>query len=186
MALAAACGRTSTAPPGFVDACYGGSENMARNLAFSDRRVTITLDATEKDWPALTEIVKQVAQEHGLQFFDTSERGPSLRAVMVYACHASGIFVTLDKRIWAAAPDPESRRDKVDISLYTYRPEAEFEPIAGSLEKKLQAAWKEHAKVERFPAVLPSKKALPDSVRAEVIRECSADPDPKPYYCEGF
>jgi hypothetical protein len=186
-AFVVACGNArSTAPPGFVEACYGGRENMPRYVAFSDRRVAITLDATEKDWPALTDIVRQIAEEHGLQFFDTSESGPSLRAVMVYACHASGIFLSLDKQIWTAAPEPETRRDKVDVSLYTYRPDARFEPIARTLETRLQAAWKNRAKVERFPAVLPSKKALPDVVRAQLLQECSAASVPKPYYCEGF
>jgi hypothetical protein len=187
MAFAVACGNgRSTAPPGFVEACYGGRDNMQRFVAFSDRRVAITVDATEKDWPALTEIVTQVAEEHGLEFFDTSESGPDLRAVMVFACHASGILLSLDKRIWTAAPDPGSLRDKVDVSLYTYRPGARFEPIARSLETKLLAAWKDRAKVEQFSVVLPSKKALPDAVRAELLRECSAAPVPKPYYCEGF
>lgn len=159
---------------------------MPRYVAFSDRRVAITLDATEKDWPALADIVKQVAAEHGLQVFDTSESGPHLRAVMVAACHASGISLMLDKRIWTSNPDPEFQRGKVVVALYTYRPEARFEPIGDSLVTKLEAAWKNHAKVERFPAVLPSLKALPDTVGAQLRRECSAAPIPKPYYCEGF
>ena len=108
LAFAVACGEASTAPPGFLDACYGG------------------------------------------------------RA------------------------DPGPRRGKVDVSLYTYRPDARFEPIARSLETKLVATWKERAKVEQFPAVLPAKKALPDVVRAQLLEECSAAPIPKPYHCEGF
>ena len=95
---------------------------MPRYVAFSNRRVAVTLDATEKDWPALADIVKQVAAEHGLQVFDTSESGPHLRAVMVTACHASGISLMLDKRIWTANPDPEFQRGKVVVALYTYRP----------------------------------------------------------------
>jgi len=184
--LAACGGPRDTAPPGYVEACYGGRENMPRYVAFSNRRVAITLDATEKDWPALTDIVKQVAAEHGLQVFDTSESGPHLRAVMVSACDPSGISLMLDKRIWTANPDPEFQRGKVVVALYTYRPEARFEPIGDALVTKLQAAWKDNAKVERFPALLPSQKALPDTVHAQLLRECSAAPTPKPYYCEGL
>jgi hypothetical protein len=88
--------------------------------------------------------------------------------------------------IWTANPDPEFQRGKLVVALYTYRPEARFEPIGDTLVTKLEAAWKDHAKVERFPAVLPSRKALPDTVGGQLRRECSAAPAPKPYYCEGF
>ena len=78
-------------PPGYADACWGGRGNYPRYIAFSDRRVGILVPATENDWPQLSLIVKEVAAEHGLVVFDTSESGPHLRAVMVEACHPSGI-----------------------------------------------------------------------------------------------
>jgi hypothetical protein len=175
-------------PPGYADACYGGRENMPRYVAFSDRRLAVTMDATEKDWPTLARIVTDVAAEHGLRVFDTSESGPHLRAVMVSACHASGIFVMLDKRIFVGHPEAEPAflRGKVVVALYTYRPEVRFEPVAESLEKTLVAAWGEHATVERFPALLPAQKALPDVVRAQLVEECSKAALPKPYFCAGL
>ena len=188
LTLAACSGPRDTAPPGYVDACYGGKDNMPRYVAFSDLRMSVTVDATEKDWPLLSSSVKEVAAKHGLKVFDTSESGPHLRAVMVSACLASGIVLMLDKRIWVDHPEsePESLRDKVTVALYTYRPEANFEPVAHSLEERLRGAWKDHAKVERFQARLPSQKALPDVVADMLVKECRAAPVPKPDYCTGF
>ena len=182
-----ACGHPADrVPPGYADACWGGRDNYKRHVALSDRRLAVTVDATEKDWPLLSSIVKEVAAEHGLEVFDSSESGPHLRAVMVDACAASGIWVDLDRRIWASDPDPEFLRGKVVVALYTYKPGAPFEPVGDALVTKLRAAWKERAKVEEFPALLPSQKALPDEVRRELVKECRAGADPKPFYCEGL
>jgi hypothetical protein len=184
-----ACGHPADrVPPGYADACWGGRDNYPRNVAFTDRRLAVTVDATEENWPLLKRIVKDVAAEHGLQVFDLSESGPHLRAVLVDACAASGILVNLDKRIRPSQPqsEPEFLRGKVVVALYTYKPEAPFEPVSDALVKKLRAAWKEHAKVERFPALLPSQKALPDEVRRQLVQECRAAEVPKPFYCEGL
>jgi hypothetical protein len=185
----AACGHPADrVPPGYADDCWGGRDNYPRYIAFSNRRLAVTVDATEKDWPLLSRIVNEVAVQHGLTVFDSSEIGPHFRAVILNACHASGIDVRLDKRIYVGRPEAELEflRGKVVVALYTYRPEARFEPIANSLETKLRAAWKEHAKVERFPALLPSQKALPDEVRWQLRNECQAAANPKPHYCEGL
>ena len=184
-----ACGHpTDRVPPGYADACWGGRDNYPRFVAFSDRRLAVTVDATEEDWPLLSRIVKEVAAEHGLKVFDSSESGPNLRAVIVSACDASGIWVFLDKRIWPSLPqaEPEFLRGKVVVALYTYKPEVPFEPVRDALVTKLEAAWNGHTKVERFPALLPSQKALPDGVRRQLVQECRAAADPKPFYCEGL
>ena len=172
-------------PPGYADACWGGRDNYPRYIAFSDRRVAILIPATEKDWPQLSRVIKEVAAEHGLVVFDTSESGPDLRAVMVQACHASGISLRLDERIWANMPPSEHHPGEVEITLYTYRPDAPVEPVGDTLVKKIQATWKD-AKVERFPALPPSKKALPDTVRYLLVQECAEAKPPKPDHCEGL
>lgn len=172
-------------PPGYADACWGGRDNYPRYIAFSNRRVVVSVPATEKDWPQLSRIVKNVAAGHGLSVFDTSESGPQLRALMVEACHQSGISLMLDKRIWANPAATDHHPGEVVIALYTYRPEAPFEPVRDTLVKMIQATWKD-AKVERFPALPPSKKALPDTVHRLLVQECAEAPAPKPDYCEGF
>lgn len=185
-AAACACGHPADrVPPGYADACWGGRDNYPRYIAFSDRRVGILVPATEKDWPHLSRIIKEVAAEHGLVVFDTSQSGPDLRAVMVEACHSSGISLRLDERIWANLPPSGHHPGEIEISLYTYRPEARFEPVEDSLVTKLQATWKA-AKVERFPSLPPSKKALPDAVRHLLVQECAEAQAPKPDYCEGL
>ena len=181
-----ACGHPADrVAPGYADACWGGRDNYPRYIAFSDRRVAILVPATEKDWPQLSRVVKEVAAEHGLVVFDTSEYGPHLRAVMVEACHSSGISLRLDERIWANKPPSEHHPGEVEVTLYTYRPEARFEPVGDTLVKKIQATWKD-AKVEHFPALPPSKKALPDSVRYLLVQECAVAKTPRPDYCSGL
>ena len=172
-------------PPGYADACWGGRDNYPRYIAFTDRRLVVSVAAGEKDWPSLAGIVKGVAAEHGLEIFDSSESGPHLRAVIIDACHASGISLMLDKRIWADSAGTDHHPGEVQIALYTYRPDAPFEPVGDTLVTKLQATWKD-AKVERFPAVPPSKKALPDSVRHLLVQECAEAEPSKPDYCEGL
>lgn len=172
-------------PPGYADACWGGRDNYPRYVAFSDLRVAILVPATEKDWPQLSRVVKEVAAETGLVVFDTSESGPNLRAVMVEACHSSGLTLRLDERIWANLPPSEHHPGEVEINLYTYRPEARLEPVGDTLVKKIQATWKD-AKVEHFPALPPSKKALPDAVRHLLVQECAEAKAPKPDYCKGL
>jgi hypothetical protein len=172
-------------PPGYADACWGGRDNYPRYIAFSDRRLVVLVPAAEKDWPQLSRIVKEVAAEHGLVVFDTSESGTSLRMVRVEACHSSGISLMLDERIRVNQPPSPHHPGEIEVALYTYRPEARFEPIGDSLVTKLQASWKD-AKVERFPAIPPSKKALPDKVRDLLVQECAEAKVPRLDYCEGF
>lgn len=70
------------------------------------------------------------------------ESDPHLRSVSINLCHTSGIFVLLDKRVFVAHPqaEPEFLRGKVEVVLYTYKPEAPFEPVAQSLEECQGAA----------------------------------------------
>jgi hypothetical protein len=173
------------APPGYADACWGGRDNYPRYIAFSNRRLVVSVPAEEKDWPLLTGIVRDVAAEHGLEIFDSSESGPHLRAVIVEACHASGISLMLDKRIWVNSAATDHHPGEVQIALYTYRWEAPFDHVGDTLVKKMQATWKD-AKVERFPARLPSMKALPDEVGRRLVQECAEAKAPKPDYCEGL
>lgn len=187
-AAATLCACSSPAdntPPGYADACWGGRDNFSRFIAFSDLRLVVSVAAEEKDWPLLAGIVREVAIQHGLEIFDTSESGPDLRAVMVEACHAAGIMLMLDKRISVNPPMTDPNPDVVEIFLYTYRPEVPFEPVGDTLVKKIQATWK-GAKVERFPALLPSKKALPDAVRRLLVQECTETKAPKPDFCAGL
>jgi hypothetical protein len=173
------------APPGYADACWGGRDNYPRYIAFTNRRLVVSVPATEEDWPRLSRIVKEVAAAHDLVVFDTSESGPHLRAVMVEGCHPSGISLMLDKRIWVNSAATDHHPGEVQIAIYTYRPDARFEPVEDTLVTKLQATWND-AKVERFPALPPSKKALPDTVHRLLVQECDGAPAPKPDYCEGL
>ena len=63
----------------------------------------------------------------------------------------------------------------------TWDPHGAYDPP----DEDCQATWKD-AKVERFPALPPSKKALPDSVRYLLVQECAVAKTPRPDYCSGL
>jgi len=185
MSLAACVHADDRAPPGYAEACWGGRDNNPRYVAFTDRRVVVTVAAEQEDWDRLAGVFVDVATAHGLKVFDSSVAAPNLRALMIEACDPSGISLRIDKRIFGNVKIFGQPSGKVEIALYTYRPEAHFEPVGDTLVTKLQATWKD-AKVERFPAVPPSKKALPDAVRYLLARECAEAQRPRPDYCQGL
>lgn len=185
MGLAACAHPGDRVPPGYAEACWGGRDNYPRYIAFTDRRLVISVAAEEREWPLLGSTVIDVAVAHGLEIFDTSVSGDHLSALKIEACRASGISLRLDKRIWATPRVMDQGVGEAEIVLYTYRPDAPFEQVGDALVKKVLATWKD-AKVERFPAVPPAKKALPDAVRRLLVRECAAAQPARPDYCEGL
>lgn len=172
-------------PPGYADACWGGRDNYPRYIAFSDRRLVVSMPVEQNDWDKLAGIFMEVAAKHGLEIFDSSVAGPNLNAMTIEACHPSGILLRVDERIWANPRLFDQAPGNVEVALYTYRPEARFDALEDTLVTRLQAIWK-NAKVERFSVLPPSKKALPDAVRHLLVQECAEANAPKPDYCEGL
>jgi hypothetical protein len=185
MSLAACAHPGDRVPPGYAEACWGGRDNDPRYIAFTDRRLIVSVVAEDRDWALLANIVLDVAVRHGFETFDTSVGGDHLSALKIEACHPSGVSLRLDKRIWANPRTFDQRVGETKIVLYTYRLDAPFEQFSDALVKKVQATWKD-ARVERFPAVPPAKKALPDAVRRLLVQECAAAQPTRPDYCEGL
>jgi hypothetical protein len=191
-ALIAGCGRRDTSPPGFVDACYGGRENMARNWVLSDNRMVLTVEGEEADWPLLARIVREGGEKLGYQVFDTSANIPDyIRTVEVSVCDRSGIFLGMDKRVYLreaavrSGPPPDNR---IVTWLRTYDRAADWRPLAESVQASFREHWKGRVEIE-FPPLRDtplSKMALPDEIRAELQAECrAATAGRRAYYCEG-
>ena len=64
-----ACGSGSTAPKGYVQACYGG--DFAAHLSGKLPVYFATLDINQTQWLGLTEVLTSISQRHSLQFLTT-------------------------------------------------------------------------------------------------------------------
>jgi hypothetical protein len=151
-------------PAGFVDACYGGRREAARNWVCSQNRLTVTVEATEADWPLLAKIVADYGRDRNLDVFDTSARLSYVRTVEVSVCSSQGLFLMLDKRIYT---DPTQNRDgnRVDIHLRTYRDAFDWRPLADTFVAAVRKNWHGPMQVE-WPEPVGPARALPDSVKS--------------------
>lgn len=148
-------------PAGFEEACYGGDPR--RNWVCSENRWVARFSAKEADWPAIKAIVSKVGADSSLQVFDVSSVQPGyIRTAEVYACSASGVMLSFDKRIYDKA-EQNHDGDEVRIELRTYKNSYDWRPLAGKMESELRAAWPHPVEIER-PAPRGNDRALPDSV----------------------
>lgn len=153
-------------PQGFVQHCYGGRAQMARNWVCSDSRLVVTVEGGESDWPVLTRIVSEYGRSHGLQFFDTSTHIPDyIRTLGLSVCSSGGLFINVDKRIYS---DPSMNRDgnRIRVEFRTYRNSFNWKQLAQELEAAFRQNWRGPVQVE-WPEEVPASKktALPDSVK---------------------
>lgn len=142
------CDRT---PAGFCEACYGGRDEMKENWLSSKNRVTISVRAEEKDWPALVRVFEQVGKEQNLSFFNTSKVYPDyLRALGLSICSPTGLFINVDERILEEARkkkhgtqgwDPHPGRVVADVR--TYRDDFDYGTVSNALIRELREQWPE-------------------------------------------
>jgi hypothetical protein len=152
-------------PPGYADACYGGRTEAAKNWVCSDDRLVVSVEGTESDWPALARIVSQYGRNRGLDVFDTSEDIPNyVRTLEVSVCSSKGLFVLLDKRIYA---DQSKNRDgnRITAEFRTYRGSFAWKPLAEEFAAEFRRKWHGSVQVE-WPEPRGPKRALPDSVKS--------------------
>lgn len=166
VAMTAGCERPGDrTPAGFVEHCYGGRAQMARNWVCSDGRVTVTVDSEESDWPEITRIVSEYARSHGLRFFDTSTNVPNyIRTLGLSVCSSEGLFINVDKRIYS---DPSMNREegRIRAEFRTYRSSFDWTELANDFEAAFRRNWRGPVEVD-WPVAVPAgeKTALPDSV----------------------
>ena len=166
VSMAAGCERLGDrTPEGFVEHCYGGREQMARNWVCSDGRLTVTIDGEESDWPQIRKIVSEYAHSHHLRFFDTSTNIPNyIRTLGLSVCSSEGLFINVDKRIYS---DQSMNRDgdRIRAEFRTYRSSFDWTELAHNFEAAFRQNWRAPVVVE-WPVAVPAreKTALPDHV----------------------
>jgi len=177
LAMGAGCERPGDrTPAGFVEHCYGGSAQMARNWVCSDDRLVVTVEGGESDWPVLAGIVSEYGRSHGLQFFDTSRDIPNyVRALGLSVCSSEGLFINVDKRIYSdASKNGDGKRIRAEFR--TYRDSFAWQQLAQEFEAAFRQSWTGPVQVEWPEAVPASKKtALPDSVKTCVEAQRERD-----------
>jgi hypothetical protein len=93
-------------PPGYVDACYGGQPSDDRPTARTE--FVVRIQATEQQWPSLSDRLKKFGAEHGLAVFYTSMKLDWVHMVEVSLCSPEGLFVWADNRLYS---DPMPNQD---------------------------------------------------------------------------
>lgn len=134
-ALVGACESSHQAPPGFVEACWGGRDFDA--LKAANPQFQLHLPASPDQWPAIARRFQEFGTAHNLEYFDTSVSGDHIKSIIVHLCSPKGLWLTAEKKLMTtgqADPDPNT----VPIYLFQYEPQMNWAPIASELERSLQ------------------------------------------------
>jgi hypothetical protein len=108
-------------------------------------------------------MVSTVGRDNSLKVFDVSSNYPGyIRTAELYACSASGVMLSFDKRIYDKA-ELNREGDEVRIELRTYKSSYDWRPLADGMESELGAKWPHSVATERA-APRGSARALPDGV----------------------
>jgi hypothetical protein len=134
-----ACGRGSTAPEGYVQACYGG--DFAAHLSGKQPMYLATLDINQAQWPRLTEALTSISERHSLRLFNDTRHTDGLDMIVVSLCSEQGLFITADKRIWSSKGQPKIPELPLTITIYAYRNEQQWRPVIEDVDSTLRSEW---------------------------------------------
>jgi hypothetical protein len=134
-----ACGSGSTAPEGYVQACYGG--NFAAHLSGKQPMYLATLDINQAQWPRLTETLTSISERHSLRLFNDTRHTDGLDMIVVSLCSEQGLFMTADKRIWSVKDQPKIPELPLTITIYAYRNEQQWRPVIEDVDSTLRSEW---------------------------------------------
>src|SRR5688572_28055175 len=84
-------------PPGYIEECFGGIENQARNWVCAEDRLRVTTSDEKEEWATFAQLVARVGRNQGLDVIQTdlfnSRQG---RAVQVSVCSGDGLYLSFD------------------------------------------------------------------------------------------
>lgn len=135
----ASCGGSVSAPPGYVDACYGG--NFSKNLTNKAPILVALLDIPDDQWSRLTDILQNVSSRHGLEIFNDTRRERYLSMLSISLCSSRGVFVLVDRRVFRDAKGHVVSSSPLTLQVYAYRDERSWNALAEELEAALKAEW---------------------------------------------
>lgn len=124
-------------PPGFNEACYGGS--YIKNLSGANPIYSATLTVDRPSQPVLRRLLFQLAEKHHFKAFDDGANYNN-QFFSVYLCSAKGAFAFVDSR---AAGENE-----VSVTVFSYKESWRPEHFVGDLRSALSSQWPAGLRVE--------------------------------------
>ena len=151
-------------PKGYVEACYGGSENWKRNWVCSERRLEAKLSIGKESWQRIGEFATKFSSARKLEFFDTSESNPGYgQFINLSVCSPEGLFINFDQRLYERS-ESNKQDNRLRITISTYKHTYDWSRVALDFEKELSLGWSDMVELKR-PEPRGSNRALPDSVK---------------------
>jgi hypothetical protein len=120
----ASCSGSAGAPPGYIEACYGG--NFSRNRTNKAPILVAPLDIPDDQWPRLTAILQNIGNRHGLEIFNDTRREQYLSMLSISLCSSRGVFALVDRRVFRDAKGRVISSSPLTLQLYAYKNETSW------------------------------------------------------------
>jgi hypothetical protein len=140
---------SSTAPPAYIAACYGG--DFLKNLAGMKPIFSAQLDIPDDQWPRLAQVLQGVSEHDNLQFFNDTQRERYISMVNISICSSHGLFMSayasrhvgcdgdIVNDVCQGKQVTPSRPLRVDI--FAYNDPASWNDFAQEVEASLSNEW---------------------------------------------
>jgi hypothetical protein len=137
--LLASCGASDTAPPGYVDACYGG--DFTKTLSGQAPVFSGQLNISEGQWPRLTQILLELSNRRQLHFFNDTRKGSDLRMIRISLCSPDGLFMYADRRIFLDENGRVIIDNPLEVDIFAYKDRDAWSAFAQEVKDSLNAEW---------------------------------------------
>ena|SRR5580658_3760660 len=137
--LLVSCSASDTAPPGYVDACYGG--DFTKTLSGHAPIFSGQLDISENQWPRLTQILLDLSNRRHLQFFNDTRNDPDVRMIMISLCSRNGLFMYVDRRIFLDGNGRVIMDHPLTVAIFTYKDRDTWPAFTQEVKSALDAEW---------------------------------------------
>jgi hypothetical protein len=139
LALLASCSGSGTAPPGYIEACYGG--DFGKTLVGQAPLFSGQLNIAESQWPRLTQVLVDISNRRQLKFFKDTRDGPDLRMINVSLCSRDGLFMYADRRIFLDGKGRVIIDNPLTVAVFAYKDRGTWTAFSKELKDALDAEW---------------------------------------------
>ena len=139
LVLLAACSGASTAPPGYIEACYGG--DFDKTLVGQAPLFSGQLNISESEWPRLAKVLLDISNRRQLKFFNDTRDEPDIRMINVSLCSRDGLFMYADRRIFLDGKGHVTMDSPLTVAVFAYKDRDVWTAFSNELKKALDAEW---------------------------------------------
>ena len=137
--LLTSCSGSSTAPPGYIESCYGG--DFSKTLVGQAPVFWGELNISERDWPRLTQLLLDISSRRRLEFFNDTRNEPDVRMINVSLCSSDGLFMYADRRIFLDGKGHVTMDHPLTVAVFAYRDRDAWTVFSKELKDALDAQW---------------------------------------------